>query len=57
MFSWKPIYTELGHKLLAYRDKQEELLAWIQEMKQAALPVISLTDEEPKGTAIRSRPD
>ena len=51
MFSWKPIYTELGHKLLAYRDKQEELLTWIQGMKQAALPVISLTDEEPRGTA------
>ena len=52
MFSWKPIYIELAQKLLAYRDKQGELLTWLQDMKQAALPAISVTDFKPEGTAI-----
>lgn len=53
MFSWKPIYIELAQKLLAYRDKQEQLLTWLQEMRQAAIPAISVTDFKPKGTAIK----
>src|SRR5688572_1879238 len=49
MCSWKPIYIELGQKLLAYRDKQAKLLAWLQEMKQAGLPTISLMDFKADG--------
>lgn len=44
MFGWKPIYIELAQKLLAYRDKQEQLLTWLQEMRQTAIPAISVTD-------------
>lgn len=52
MFSWKPIYIELGQRLLAYRDKQGELLEWLRQMKAAGLPVVGLSDQKPKGTAI-----
>ena len=52
MFSWKPIYIELGQKLLAYRDKQSELLSWLNDMKTADLPVVGLSDQKPAGTAI-----
>ena len=49
MFSWKPIYIELAQKLLAYRNRQDELLTWLREMKEAGLPVISASDFKPKG--------
>jgi hypothetical protein len=52
MFSWKPIYIELGQKLLAYRDKQSELLGWLRQMKAAGLPVVGLNDQNPKDTTI-----
>ena len=52
MFSWKPFYIELGEKLLAYRDRQGELLAWLHDMKVSGLPVLGLVDQTPKGTAI-----
>ena len=53
MFSWKPIYIELAQKLLLYRDEQDQLLTWLQEMRQAGLPAISVTDSKPKGATIK----
>lgn len=52
MFTWKPIYIELAQKLLDYRNNQRELLAWLQAMKQAGLPAISIADFKPEGKAI-----
>ena len=52
MFSWKPIYEELATNLLAYRDRQDELLAWLHEMKDEGVPVVKLGDENPKGTSV-----
>lgn len=52
MFSWKTIYKELATKLLAYRDRQNELIAWLHEMKSEGIPVIKLEDENPKGRSV-----
>jgi 5-methylcytosine-specific restriction protein B len=52
MFSWKPIYMELAKALMAYRDRQGELLGWLAEMKTEGLPVIKLNDEKPKGNTV-----
>src|SRR5688572_27558108 len=53
MFSWKPIYLEIGQKLLAYKNRQSELLGWLHEMKNSGLPVVSLTDAHAKGTTTK----
>ena len=52
MFSWKPIYTELAEKVLAYRNRQGELIVWLAEMKQNGIPVLSLDDQNPKDIKI-----
>lgn len=52
MFSWKPIYIELGQKLMAYRDKQDELLDWLRGMKKKGIPVVGLGDYKPESTPI-----
>ncbi len=52
MFSWKPIYEEIAAKLLAYRDRQDELISWLHEMKEQGIPVIKLEDENPKNRSI-----
>jgi 5-methylcytosine-specific restriction protein B len=46
MFTWIPIFTELGKKILAYRNRQGELLAMLEELKAEKLPVISTEDED-----------
>lgn len=52
MFTWKPIFVEMGAKLLAYRPKQKQLLALLNEMEAAGLPVVSLKDQNPKGVEV-----
>lgn len=52
MFSWKPIYMELAKALMAYRDRQGELLEWLAELKVEGIPVIKLDDENPKDTSV-----
>ncbi|MDO9542318.1 MAG: AAA family ATPase [Kiritimatiellia bacterium] len=45
MFTWKPIYKELAQKLLAYRDKQKELIAILSGLQKDGFKVISLKDK------------
>jgi hypothetical protein len=52
MFSWKPIYMELAKALMAYRDRQGELLEWLAELKAEGIPVIKLDDENPKDISV-----
>jgi hypothetical protein len=52
MFTWKPIYEELATKLLVYRERQNELLAWLHEMRDQGIPVVKLEDENPKDTTV-----
>ncbi len=46
-FSWIPIYRELAQAVLAYQDRQEDLLNILRAAKQKGLPVMSIPDEGP----------
>ena len=50
MFSWIPIHQEAARKMLALPEPQKELLATLREMEQQGLKVISLKDQDPKGS-------
>lgn len=51
-FTWIPFYKELADKLLAYRDRQGELISILKELKDQRLPIISLVDKDKKGKEI-----
>ncbi|MCX6339404.1 MAG: EVE domain-containing protein [Candidatus Aureabacteria bacterium] len=51
-FTWIPLYKELADKLLAYRDRQGDLIAILKELKDQGLPVIGLTDKDKRGKAV-----
>jgi len=53
MFTWKPIYREVAQALMAYRDRQADLLAIVKEMQQADLRVIAMKDRDASGTEIK----
>jgi len=46
MFTWIPIYTELAEKLLAYRDRQKELLGMIDDLKNDGLQPVGTKDKD-----------
>ncbi len=52
MFTWKPIYREIAQALLAYRERQADLLAILKEMHQAGLPVTGMKDRDAAGAEI-----
>lgn len=45
-FTWIPIYTELAEKLLEYRDRQNELLSMIGDLKKQGVKVIGTEDKD-----------
>lgn len=45
MFTWIPIYTELAEKLLAYRDRQNDLLGMIDDFKKEGLKPVATKDK------------
>jgi 5-methylcytosine-specific restriction enzyme B len=51
-FTWIPFYKKLADKLLAYRDRQGELIGILKKLKDQGLPVIRLTDKDKKGKEI-----
>jgi hypothetical protein len=52
-FTWIPFYTELAAKLLAYRDRQDELIAILKGLKDQGRPVTPLADKDRNGRAVR----
>ena len=46
MFTWIPIYTELAEKILAYRDRQNELLSMIRDLKNQGQKPIGTEDKD-----------
>ncbi len=51
IFSWKPIYRELAEKLLAYRNRQPELLGWLREIDRGGTRnLFSLPEDNLLGT-------
>jgi hypothetical protein len=54
-FTWIPFYKELADKLLAYRDRQGDLVAILRELRDKEIPVIRLTDKDNKGALPASK--
>ena len=54
MFTWTPFYKELAKSLLAYKNRQPELVAILNEIKNTtAIPTIRLVDApQPASTPI-----
>ena len=50
MFSWKKIHREATKKILAFPQRQKELLTTLNEMEQQGLKVIRLKDQNPQGS-------
>jgi hypothetical protein len=44
-FTWIPFYKELADRVLAYRDRQGELLAILKEIADGGVPMIRLTEK------------
>jgi hypothetical protein len=49
MFTWIPIYAKLAEKLLAYRDRQKELLGMIDDLEKEGLQPVSTKDRDKHG--------
>jgi hypothetical protein len=53
-FTWIPFYKELAQKLLEYKDRQSELIDYLDELhNQKGLLVISTKDQDSTGQEIR----
>lgn len=50
--TWIPIHREAAKKLLTFKDRQGELIELLRSMDAAGLKVISLKDQNPKGTEV-----
>jgi 5-methylcytosine-specific restriction protein B len=48
-FTWIPLYKELAQKLLAYRNRQAELIAILKEIEQSGVRPVSLIDQSSRG--------
>ena len=48
-FTWIPLYRAISRKVLEFENRQDELLAMIQEMRRHGLKTISLMDRDPQG--------
>lgn len=54
-FSWIPIYKELAPKLVTYQDRQPELIRFVEEIRSAGIPALSLVDKDAAGKPIPLR--
>ena len=45
-FTWIPFYKELAQKILTYKDKQSELIEFLNQLKDDGLPTIPLNDKD-----------
>jgi len=45
-FTWIPFYKELAQKLLAFKDRQSELIDFLEEIKNKDIPSIPLNDRD-----------
>jgi 5-methylcytosine-specific restriction protein B len=49
MFDWIPFYEEFAEKLLSWRDRQKELVAFLEEMRAQGIKVTPLEDKDETG--------
>lgn len=54
-FTWIPVYQEIASALLAYENRQSELIEMIRELEQEGLPMISLKDKNSQGETVLLR--
>ena len=48
-FDWIPFYQEFADKLLDWRDRQGELLAFLEELRATGLTITPLMDKDELG--------
>lgn len=48
-FTWIPFYKELAQKLLAYKDRQSELIDFLEDIRNKGIPSIPLNDKDING--------
>lgn len=48
-YSWQPFYRELSQKLVAYRDRQVELIAFLDALRAKGLTITPLDDKDEVG--------
>lgn len=48
-FTWMPFFEELARELLNWRDRQDELISFLEELRTTGLPVTQLTDRDAQG--------
>lgn len=49
MFDWTPFYQELADKLVPYRSKQSDLIAYIESLRAKGVKVSALQDRDEAG--------
>ena len=52
MFTWIPIYEEIARKILAFENRQAELLELLGKLRAQGLKVIQLNDRDASGKVI-----
>jgi 5-methylcytosine-specific restriction protein B len=52
LFSWVPFYEELADRLLAWRNRQGELIALLNRLRDEGHAVMQLTDIDPSGAKV-----
>jgi len=45
-YEWMPAYKAIANKIITYRDRQDEILSFLRELKERGLPVVSLEDKD-----------
>jgi 5-methylcytosine-specific restriction protein B len=51
-YPWIPVYREIANKIITYRDRQDEILSFLKELKERNLPVVSLDDKDANNQTI-----
>ena len=51
-FTWVATYKEIAAKLIAYRDRQQELINILANLQERGLPTIALLDKNKKDEQI-----
>ena len=48
-FSWVPFFEELADRLVAYKDRQSELIEFLEDLRSQGLPITPFNDKDDRG--------
>jgi 5-methylcytosine-specific restriction enzyme B len=51
-FSWIPFYEEVANRLVAWEDRQHELISLLKRVSDQGLPVTKLQDQDEQGNKL-----